>query len=534
MSSNDLPQFKGGDMLKLAEALFDKNRDILVCSSCGKVGTFNRDSVKGHRRYKCKNRSCNHTIGIKHLLEELKADTSGIDSGDSTSESESTSSNMQDKSKKFSFGPVGSIFTNVPTFSSSSRYMKSRKRPAMMLSQDDDITFFDDDVIDLDIRSVVPSASRPTTTRISSSVHEDSFFKAEITSLKGQLKDTMSITKELSGQVTALTETVVLLQEQLKEGLAKLDLSSISIAKKSKSNEAKKKTVCFAPLAKVATSTSLPIEGNNIDGDNDQSTVTVTSKETSTLQRSISSEISSSSTKLTFAEVVAKCNVPRAHAAEAIKSLAMLHKYKSPLVDGNPGQSPGVKQVYVSGLPYITIRGLKSHMYNMHFMLSQIYHLSYVSKTTVEILMAPSYYPSFVKRCAISKLDIMLEYDPSKPYSDNATSILYDKIKKSFVTRLQKIISNEKVIPKVKTFYTRWLSKVTKGKLPILPSSSSSSSISNQEVQASVSHTDLDTNMGVDTNTIINEVDTEVSTIVISDVIPEEDGDVMFTDDNHV
>ena len=399
-------QFKGGALLQLAEESFDNNRAIFECSSCHCKGSFNRDSVKGHRRFKCKTNQCKHSIGIKEILDLLKVDYSGVENGGSTgmnmdvADDSSVSSSISNQlSKKFSFGLVTDFFSQTSKEPSNvgsslsetpSLRRKIRKRSRVVSSEEDE--------------SSIDSA------QVKSLQKENVALKQKINSLEGQLQDILTQNNLLSEQILALTASVKELS-----GKGPVPQSGINNV--------------IVPAPRDMTSVPKVTAVQN--------------------------------PRPTYAAMVKKCNVPDDDAADAIKSLAFLKRRKDASFRPNSTQDFGLVKIYVSGLPFVPIRELKSHLFKLHFMLTKIYHMSYVSKTTVEFLIPSDYNASFRSKCTTYEFNIMAKYDATKPFAQNASKEVVDKVRQGFISRLEKALKNKAINKMASMYYAKWLKEVT-------------------------------------------------------------------------
>jgi hypothetical protein len=355
---------------KVADDAFDKSRSKMVCQSCGKKNTFNKDTVKGHRRYKCKSKSCNHTIGIKELFTILKVDHPIMSSSTASKDSVPDHNDVDDEV----------------------RILKRRKRTARVLSSDDDhlAPADDDDEVNNDAFCNNQSLQ-----------DENLILKSRVASLESQLTLITCQNDKLSAQVASLTETVMKLTEKIQHDD---DVVGVNVVKP-------------------------PVES------------------------SIGPKRDDDSSKPSYASIVRSCNVPDAQAADAMKSLNILRNDNRRVASRYDSDCTNI---YVSNLPYIRISELKSHLFKLHFVLSKIHHISYVSKTTVEFLVSSYYVAAFINKCNTCGLSVLKKYDATKPFDVNASWEVKNRIRQAFAARVRRIAMDVNSSEAAKSFYAKW------------------------------------------------------------------------------
>jgi hypothetical protein len=133
---------------------------------------------------------------------------------------------------------------------------------------------------------------------------------------------------------------------------------------------------------------------------------------------------------------------------------------RSSKMGAKPSTTVSLVPVYVAGFQRMKISEVKKHLFSLHFMLSKIGNISFVGKSTIEFLVFKDYQKSFQSRCSILGWEVLDKYDPSKPSDLNATSLVAEKVKSAFLTRLKTNVETSNR-PLVKKFFSDWYGKVT-------------------------------------------------------------------------
>jgi hypothetical protein len=166
----------------------------------------------------------------------------------------------------------------------------------------------------------------------------------------------------------------------------------------------------------------------------------------------------SSAARMSYAAALKKQNVEEGDKMEAaLASLAVLRSNVTPKEVMGPTQ---VQRVYVAGFSRMPIRELKGHLYNLRVRMKKVFNLAFVSRDTLEFLLAADYVEAFQQKMSELSMRVLENYDPSKPQDVKATDDVRKAILKAFTTRVENHISSPAVSPVAQAFYQKWLKEV--------------------------------------------------------------------------
>ncbi|KAL1914142.1 uncharacterized protein VTP21DRAFT_11346 [Calcarisporiella thermophila] len=165
-----------------------------------------------------------------------------------------------------------------------------------------------------------------------------------------------------------------------------------------------------------------------------------------------------SSPKMSYAELVKKFRIKEEDRDRFILSLSILRQTKPPKELRSTMKADlqhELRRVYVTGLPFIRVKELYKHLFNMRIRMSKVFNVAYLGRHTVEILVAADYQNNLERTLFTLGLTVDHEYDPTKTLDPKADEAIKAKVKASFLKRLCSTANRARRDP-ARKFFADW------------------------------------------------------------------------------
>ena len=379
-----------------AESLFQAIRKEFTCPACKTTGSFVLGQAKDRRHFTCGDRTCRKSLSVTTFLEvnnQLDSTTTDIPTLDA-----------------FSFKVVSAPADESP--------ISIRKRQQTVPMEEDGSVF-----LNLDTTPTSDTSLSSLTTTIRLLTAANVALRARVTSLESQL--------------TSVVERLSTLEKPPNSSLhanQKIADMSPKLARTSGPKLVQMKKTMPTSLAEPGQTTSTNLPDSQL----------ITSPPTM-----------SGNARMSYAAILKKQNVEEGDKMEAaLASLASLRHGVTPRFTPKPDE---VQRLYISGFTRMPIRELKSHLYNLRVRMKKVYNLAFVSRTTVEFLIAVDYVEPLKQKMNELSLRVLENYDPSMPQDAQASEDVRQAIFKAFTTRIENHAKNPAVSPVAQAFYQKWL-----------------------------------------------------------------------------
>lgn len=120
-----------------------------------------------------------------------------------------------------------------------------------------------------------------------------------------------------------------------------------------------------------------------------------------------------------------------------------------------PPKPEHMQRIYIHGIRQMPLRELREELRRNHLYLGRIFNLSFINRSTLEILTTCSY-AKVIKDVFEPRFQTDMKYDPTKPADPNASPELAESFKKSFIRRVSTIIDRTPSVI-VRKYFTSWL-----------------------------------------------------------------------------
>jgi hypothetical protein len=449
--------------LELEES-FEVCRGLLRCTKCGAKGSYNKNADRyGVRRVKCK--ECNGGCTLTSLAPKMLAieKYGEIISGDEDSEDEEmtipvsapTTQQSDILSSLLDLSPLSaekldSEWGSAPNLEpinydaeshsapieepfQPAKARKGKKRAAL---QDPDQSM----VID----QAGSSGTNPEADRLR---QENAMLRKEMAGLQAQLT---AVTKALEGLQKSFDQQSSLLREKLMPEAP------------GQSARAKGKAPARAPNHNISapvptTSHALPVPKGLTGPTETPTPVTPTPK---LVKETVSYAKMAAKPRPSIQER-AKAMRPDAagdELAAVALSMSRLHVVRS--MRGPMEKKHGLCRVYADGFPQMAISELKGHFKTLHFVISKIRNIAYVSRSTIEFLVQPDYLARFKRDLKKGGWKILDKYDPSVPINKEVPEDIKNRITSAFHHRLIRLATTGSR-EDVKAFFANWATSLS-------------------------------------------------------------------------